>query len=70
MLTDFNDIWLRCTLLNLQQTGVFLSLYGITYAYIMIYKTVKFLSNYVMRCKEELCKTNGQNIQMSDNQLA
>jgi len=31
MLTDFNDIWWKCPRLYLQQTGVFLSLYGITY---------------------------------------
>jgi len=32
MLTYFNDIWCECTLVYVQQTGVFLSLYGITYA--------------------------------------
>jgi len=35
----------------------------------MISETVKFwLSNYVPRCKEEPCKTNGQSIHISDNQ--
>ena len=29
---------------------------------IMISEMVKFLSNYVTRCKEERCKTNRQNI--------
>jgi len=37
---------------------------------IMISETVKILSNYVMRCKEKRCKTNGQSIQISDNQPA
>jgi len=30
----------------------------------MISEMVKFLSNYVMRCKEDRCKTNEQKIQI------
>jgi len=38
---------------------------GITYAIdIMISETVRFLSNYVTRSKEERYDTNGQNIQI------
>jgi len=32
MLTDFNGIWGECTCLYLQQTGIVISLYGITNA--------------------------------------
>jgi len=32
MLIDFNDVWWEYTRLYLQQTGIYLSLYGVTYA--------------------------------------
>jgi len=37
MLTEFHDIWWEFTWLCLQQTGIFLSLYGITHAWISWY---------------------------------
>jgi len=35
MLTDFNNIWWECSSVNLQQTGIFLSLHGKTYTWIL-----------------------------------
>ena len=35
MLTDFNNICWECSWVNLQQTGIFLSLHGKTYAWIL-----------------------------------
>ena len=64
MLTDFNDIWWECTRLYLQTNWYipFVIWYNIC-TDIMI-SEMSFLSNYVTRCKEERCKTNGQNIQI------